>query len=80
MFKLITISWCKNRAFFLFKKYLLVYFLQKSCFLQYLCPVFVIKQNWLRFETIITYTIYYNKLGILGSLGSKRESEESAVR
>ena len=74
-----TISRCKDIAFFLLKKYLLAYFLQKSSFLQYLCRVFVIKQNRLRFETIITYIIC-GKLGYHGSHGSKGKGEESAVR
>ena len=43
------------------------------------CRVFVIKQNRLRFETIITYIIC-GKLGYHGSHGSKGKGEESAVR
>ena len=38
--------------------------------MQYLCRVFVIKQNRLRFETIITYIIC-GKLGYHGSMAQK---------
>ena len=77
MFKLLTISCCKNIAFFLLKKYLRVYFIGKSSFLQYLCPVHVIKPNWIGIETII-----YNYTSLLlchGCYGSKREGEKSAL-
>ena len=60
---MITISWCKKLSF-----YFICLFSAKS---SNLCRVFVIKQNRLRFETIITYII----CGSLATTGAMAQKE-----